>query len=83
VVLVCILRWILRADGRIDEIEIGEIAVQFILYIGFFFLDFFEKLRGRRSQQCERMFSFSTSNCCSERESFPIMSCAQINCRME
>ncbi len=36
-VLVCILRWILRADGRIDEIEIGEITVQSILYIGFFF----------------------------------------------
>ncbi len=35
-VLICILRWILRADGRIDEIEIGEIAVQSILFIGFF-----------------------------------------------
>jgi hypothetical protein len=32
VVLFCILRWILRADGRIDEIETGEIAVQSSLY---------------------------------------------------
>jgi hypothetical protein len=40
VVLVCILRWIVRADGRIDEIETGEIAVRFIIYIGFIFLGF-------------------------------------------
>jgi hypothetical protein len=40
VVLVCILRWILRAYGRIDEIETGEIAVQSILYIGIIFLGF-------------------------------------------
>ncbi len=39
-VLFSILRWVLRADGRIDEIETGEIAVQSILYIGFFFLGF-------------------------------------------